>query len=214
MKADAKKRRIIIVIAAIAAVAVVTGAVLLGIWLGTRADVLALTGMQTYYPPSESYVTVDRGFDYYLGHPDLVYFKGKLITAYPLGHGKGQIAMKTSSDLGKTWDPIDETELPESFKYSQETPTLYKLEFTDGTEKVLLVSGCPSWSDDDEYYANGFNFSLSDDGVNYVASGTVPDDKNTYAKILKFGKDAIVLSPDSLKRTVTKMCEEFLLANK
>src|SRR5699024_5291164 len=147
-----------IVIAAIAAVAVVTGAVLLGIWLGTRADVLALTGMQTYYPPSESYVTVDRGFDYYLEHPDLVYFKGKLITAYPLGHGKGQIAMKTSSDLGKTWDPIDETELPESFKYSQETPTLYKLEFTDGTEKVLLVSGCPSWSDDDEYYANGFNF--------------------------------------------------------
>lgn len=168
MKADAKKRRIIIVIAAIAAVAVVTGAVLLGIWLGTRADVLALTGMQTYYPPSESYVTVDRGFDYYLGHPDLVYFKGKLITAYPLGHGKGQIAMKTSSDLGKTWNPIDETELPESFKYSQETPTLYKLEFTDGTEKVLLVSGCPSWSDDDEYYANGFNFSLSDDGVNYT----------------------------------------------
>ena len=75
MKADAKKRRIIIVIAAIAAVAVVTGAVLLGIWLGTRVDAVELAGMQTYYPPSESYVTVDRGFDYYLGHPDLVYFK-------------------------------------------------------------------------------------------------------------------------------------------
>ena len=163
-----KKKKIVIAAVAVSVIAVVTGVILLGIWLGTRADVLALTGMQTYYPPSESYVTVDRGFDYYLGHPDLVYFKGKLITAYPLGHGKGQIAMKTSSDLGKTWDPIDETELPESFKYSQETPTLYKLEFTDGTEKVLLVSGCPSWSDDDEYYANGFNFSLSDDGVNYT----------------------------------------------
>ena len=78
MSMTGKKKTVIAVVAALTAV-VVIGAVLLGIWLGTRADVLALTGMQTYYPPSESYVTVDRGFDYYLGHPDLVYFKGKLI---------------------------------------------------------------------------------------------------------------------------------------
>ena len=100
-----KKKKIVIAAVAVSVIAVVTGVILLGIYFGTRVDAVELTGMQTYYPPSESYVTVDRGFDYYLGHPDLVYFKGKLITAYPLGHGKGQIAMKTSSDLGKTWDP-------------------------------------------------------------------------------------------------------------
>ncbi len=77
---------------------------------------------------------------------------------------------------------------------------------------VLKIS--PDGRYDAEDWLGVENVKLSDDGVNYVASGTVPDDKNTYAKILKFGKDAIVLSPDSLKRTVTKMCEEFLLANK
>ena len=52
MKADAKKRRIIIVIAAIAAVAVVTGAVLLGIWKATLPLIAAsiiILGIPTWY---------------------------------------------------------------------------------------------------------------------------------------------------------------------
>ena len=163
-----KKKKIVIAAVAVSVIAVVTGVILLGIYFGTRVDAVELTGMPTYYPPAENYVTVDRESDHYLGHPDSVYFNGKMIVAYPLGHGKGQIAVKTSSDLGRTWESIDESAIPESFRYSQETPTLYKLDFTDGTEKVLLVSGCPSWEDDDEYYANGFNFSLSDDGITFT----------------------------------------------
>ena len=161
------KKKTVIAVAAVLTAVVVVGAVLLGVWLGTRVDALELTGMETYYPPESAFVTVEKG-EYYLGHPDLVYFKDKLIVAYPLGHGKGEIAMKTSSDLGKSWVDVPEDSLPENFKDSQETPTLYKLEFTDGSEKVLLVSGCPSWADDDEYYANGFNYSLSDDGVTFT----------------------------------------------
>ncbi len=58
------------------------------------------------------------------------------------------------------------------------------------------------------------NVKPSDDGVNYVASGCVPDDAATYAKIVKFGKNASVISPSSLKQSILKMCEEFMAANK
>ena len=35
--------------------------------------------------------------------------------------------------------------LPDSFANNQETPTIYKLDFTDGTQKLVLISGRPSW---------------------------------------------------------------------
>lgn len=158
-----RKKKIIVAVIAVSVVIVVVGVTLLGIYLGTRKDALDYVGLPTAELNGNYYSVIDKE-DYYLGHPDLVYTnEGKLLIAYPLGHGKGEIVIRESSDKGKTWSG-PRTDLPESFADSQETPTLYRLDFNDGSEKILLVSGCPSWAEDDEYYANGFNYSLSSDG--------------------------------------------------
>jgi hypothetical protein len=52
---------------------------------------------------------------------------------------------------------------PKSWETSRETPTVYRLEFSDGTpDKLLLTSGNPDWHDG-KGSIGGFNFSLSDD---------------------------------------------------
>lgn len=140
--------------------------ILLSVYAGTRQTALDRVDLQYFYVADEYLSVVDRT-DSYLGHPDLVKTSASsdseaLLVAYPAGHGKGEIIMKESSDGGNTWSER-RTDLPESFADSQETPTLYRLDFTDGTSKILLVSGCPSWSADDEYEADGFNYSLSSD---------------------------------------------------
>ena len=82
------------------------------------------------------------GLDY-VAHPDSVLLdNGDIITAFSLGHGKGGTAMRISHDKGLSWKVMD---LPDSFANNQETPTIYKLDFTDGTQKLVLISGRPSW---------------------------------------------------------------------
>ena len=82
------------------------------------------------------------GLDY-VAHPDSVLLdNGDIITAFSLGHGKGGTAMRISHDRGLRWEVMD---LPDSFANNQETPTIYKLDFTDGTQKLVLISGRPSW---------------------------------------------------------------------
>ena len=82
------------------------------------------------------------GLDY-VAHPDSVLLdNGDIITAFSLGHGKGGTAMRISHDKGLSWEVMD---LPDSFANNQETPTIYKLNFTDGTQKLVLISGRPSW---------------------------------------------------------------------
>lgn len=82
------------------------------------------------------------GLDY-VAHPDSVLLdNGDIITAFSLGHGKGGTAMRISHDRGLSWEVMD---LPASFSNNQETPTIYKLDFTDGTQKLVLISGRPSW---------------------------------------------------------------------
>ena len=105
---------------------------------------------------------VDDALDY-LGHPDSVLFKdGRLMTVYPSGHGKGAIRGKISTDGGLTY-PYEVDNQPASWDKSRETPTVYRLEFADGTpDKILLVSGNPDWHDG-QGTIGGFNFSLSDD---------------------------------------------------
>ena len=82
----------------------------------------------------------------YLGQPDMIMLDDNqtLITAYPVGHGCGPIVMKVSRDAGKTWE--EKTDLPESWEGSLETPTLYKLNMTDGTTKLMLITGRPNWN--------------------------------------------------------------------
>lgn len=82
------------------------------------------------------------GLDY-VAHPDSVLLdNGDIITAFSLGHGLGGTAMRISHDKGLSWEVMD---LPDSFANNQETPTIYKLDFTDGTQKLVLISGRPSW---------------------------------------------------------------------
>lgn len=105
---------------------------------------------------------VDNGLDY-LGHPDAILLKdGSILDVYPSGHGKGAIRSRISRDGGITYDSQIEN-MPKSWETSRETPTVYRLEFADGTpDKILLISGNPNWHDG-KGTIGGFNFSLSDD---------------------------------------------------
>lgn len=95
----------------------------------------------------------------YLGQPDMVRTAtGRLITAYPVGHGHGAIVMRISDDNGETW--TEKTDTPQSWAKCQETPTLYVLNLEDGTERILLLSACPGeWGN----YTTGWDASYSDD---------------------------------------------------
>lgn len=98
----------------------------------------------------------------YLGQPDMVRTKsGRLITAFPMGHGKGPIIMKYSDDNGETW--TEKTDLPKSWKGSQETPTLYVLNLENGVERIMLITACPGWGTDSAGNKTGWNTSYSDD---------------------------------------------------
>lgn len=93
---------------------------------------------------------------YYLGHPDSVLLdNGDIITAYPIGHGRGETIVKRSSDEGINYTKINN--LPESFKNTQETPTIYKLDFVYGDQKLIMISGRPGWGDKGE----GFDVTVS-----------------------------------------------------
>ena len=101
----------------------------------------------------------------YLGHPDSVLLKnGDILTVYPEGHGHGKTCARVSRDGGKTYEPYLEKE-PESWKYSLETPTIYRLEFTehDWSDKLILISGQPLWEDPSVVSSGGFDCSLSSD---------------------------------------------------
>lgn len=105
---------------------------------------------------------VDNALDY-IGHPDAILLKdGSILDVYPSGHGKGAVRSKISFDKGKTYTSEIRNQ-PKSWDLSRETPTVYRLEFSDSTEdKILLVSGNPDWHDG-KGSCGGFNFSLSCD---------------------------------------------------
>lgn len=99
----------------------------------------------------------------YLGHPDAVLLKNNdVLIFYPSGHGKGALKTKISHDGGASY--ADEVKnQPKSWEGSRETPTVYRLEFSDGTaDKLLLVCGNPDWHDGIEP-SGGFSYSISDD---------------------------------------------------
>ena len=112
---------------------------------------------------------VDNALDY-IGHPDAVLLKdGSILDVYPSGHGKGAVRSRISYDGGVTYTGEIENQ-PKSWETSRETPTVYRLEFSDGTpDKILLVSGNPNWHDG-KGTIGGFNFSLSDDEGKHMGS--------------------------------------------
>ncbi len=105
--------------------------------------------------------TVDNSKDY-MAHPDSVLLEnGNILTVYPAGHGKGAVLNKVSIDGGVSWtDSVENT--PESWVNSQETPTVYRLEFADGTpDKLILISANPKWPNSSTN--GGFECSVSED---------------------------------------------------
>lgn len=104
---------------------------------------------------------VDNSRDY-MAHPDSVLLKnGNILTMYPAGHGKGAVCNKISTDGGVTWSgEIGNT--PASWENSLETPTVYRLEFSDGTpDKLIMISANPKWPNTDT--PGGFECSVSTD---------------------------------------------------
>lgn len=105
---------------------------------------------------------VDAGTGY-LGHPDSVLLRdGSILTFFPQGHGKGKTLSRISHDGGKTYPDTIENP-PKSWETSLETPTVYRLEFTehDWADKLLLVCGNPQWPNAPT--PGGFNASISSD---------------------------------------------------
>ncbi len=106
--------------------------------------------------------TVDDSYNY-MAHPDSVLLKnGNILTMYPAGHGKGAVLNKISTDGGITWtESIENT--PSSWVNSQETPTVYRLQFTDGKtkDKLIMISANPKWGAEET--TGGFNCSISTD---------------------------------------------------
>lgn len=105
-------------------------------------------------------VVVEDSGDYY-AHPDSVLLRNNnILTFYPAGHGKGAILNKVSTDGGKSYsESIKDT--PKSWEKSLETPTVYRLEFKDGSEKLILVSANSKWPG--MTTPGGFNCSISED---------------------------------------------------
>lgn len=99
----------------------------------------------------------------YIAHPDSILLKnGNILSLYPAGHGKGAVLNKISTDGGKTWgEELENT--PKSWKDSRETPTVYRLEFSDSNtqDKLIMISANPKWKN--ESTDGGFNCSISDD---------------------------------------------------
>ncbi len=121
--------------------------------------------LETYELPANRLTDIERspgGDRQYLGQPDMVRTStGRLITAYPKGHGKGPIIMQISDDNGETW--IEKNNTPNSWIGSQETPTLYVLPLENGKERIMMITACPGWGTDSNGNKTGWNTSYSDD---------------------------------------------------
>ena len=104
---------------------------------------------------------VDNSRDY-MAHPDSVLLKnGDILTVYPAGHGKGAVLNRLSTDGGVSWGGRVEN-TPASWVNSRETPTVYRLQFSDGrADKLILISANPRWPG--ESTTGGFECSVSDD---------------------------------------------------
>jgi len=133
----------------------------------TVAKTLKLYNTLTDYKLPEEYLSdIDKDEKnekgrIYLGQPDMVMLNDNktLITVYPKGHGHGPLIMKVSEDAGETW--TEKMDTPADWQNSLETPTMYKLNMTDGSTKLIMITGRPDWSGTNKI--GGWDTSISDD---------------------------------------------------
>ena len=113
-----------------------------------------------------NYTVIDDSTGY-LGHPDSVLLNnGDILTFYPKGHGKGAVLSKISNNGGVSYDKEIENQ-PLSWEKSLETPTVYRLQFTNGEEKLILISANSKWPGMST--PGGFNSSISlDEGKTWT----------------------------------------------
>ena len=100
----------------------------------------------------------------YQGHPDSVLLdNGNILVAFPKSHGRAETIMMLSTDGGLTYTDIFNADnpKPDSFYHTEETPTIYKLNFTDGTQKLITISGRPSWADQPGDKGEGWDAAIS-----------------------------------------------------
>ncbi len=86
-------------------------------------------------------VAVDIEKGQYLGHPTTCLLEDgrTILCVYPMGHGKGAIVYKRSSDGGLTWS--ERLPTPPSWETSLETPTIHRVVRPDGARRLILFSG-------------------------------------------------------------------------
>lgn len=178
-----RKKRIITIIIIIVAVLLVLAAIGAGIYFGvftSRGSAYTVPRVDLSVEPENvpddlkylyDLTVVDEGDggESYLAHPDSILMptdEGEaLYTFYVCGHGKGAIAVKSSTDGGLTYSERI-TDIPSSWAKSEETPTVYRLDFADGKTRFLLVSACPKWAGYKE--GNGFCASVTDSDGNWT----------------------------------------------
>lgn len=117
----------------------------------------------TYKMPKENLSDIEKAPGtnrQYLAHPDMLMLDDNktLLTSFVVGHGRGPIVMKVSRDAGETW--IEKSNLPKSWANSWETPTLYKLNFKNGSQKLIMITGRPNWHGNK---SGGWDTSISTD---------------------------------------------------
>ncbi len=172
---------------------------------GGKPETLDLSVMPSNVPDELKYlydltvIDFGDGGEEYMAHPDSVLLNfgtenETIYTVYVGGHGKGPLLVKTSSDGGKTYS-TRATSLPESWAKSEETPTVYELQFNNGEKKWILISANPKWQG--YRSGDGFNVSVSTDNC------------KTWTEFQKFyGKDSdFPLSPIVAMSTLVKLKE-------
>lgn len=99
-------------------------------------------------------VVVDRQPGQYLGHPSTILLEDgrTILVVYPMGHGRGPILLKRSTDGGRTWS--ERLPTPKSWETSLETPTIHRVvDPKTKKRRLLLWSGLyparTSMSEDD-----------------------------------------------------------------
>ena len=131
---------------------------IIGICQGTKKNINNYIDIPLIQLPENNSKQITHDKQQYYGQPDMIRTKtGKFIVAFPAGHGKGPLIMKTSFD-GLNW--VDYNCSPKSWHDSQEIPTLYTLDFNNNSQTLILISGKPSWPFT-KYHADGFQYSIS-----------------------------------------------------